>query len=57
VSIGAAELAPGEQASEWLARADAAMYRAKHCGRNRIEVAGPPVPVEPPRHAPRECER
>lgn len=38
VSIGAATLAPGEATSDWLARADAAMYRAKHQGRNRVVV-------------------
>jgi diguanylate cyclase (GGDEF)-like protein len=57
VSIGAAELAPGEQASEWLARADAAMYRAKHRGRNRVEVDESPAPVEPPGYPGRGCER
>ena len=38
VSIGAAELRPGEDWRSWLARADAALYRAKHGGRNRTEV-------------------
>ena len=37
VSIGVAGLRPGETAAQWLARADAAMYRAKHHGRNRVE--------------------
>lgn len=40
VSIGAAVLAPGEDTQAWLARADAAMYEAKHQGRNRMLVAG-----------------
>jgi diguanylate cyclase (GGDEF)-like protein len=40
VSIGLATLRPGETASQWLARADAAMYRAKHEGRDRV-VADP----------------
>lgn len=39
VSIGVAEHAPGEAPNEWLARTDAAMYRAKEGGRNRVEVA------------------
>lgn len=39
VSIGVAEHAPGEAPNEWLARTDAAMYRAKEAGRNRVEVA------------------
>jgi diguanylate cyclase (GGDEF)-like protein len=37
VSIGLAVLQPGETASQWLARADAAMYRAKRKGRDRVE--------------------
>lgn len=36
VSIGAALAVPGESVSEVIARADAAMYRAKGAGRNRI---------------------
>ena len=39
-SIGAALLQPGEDWSSWLARADAALYRAKRQGRNRIEWSG-----------------
>lgn len=39
VSIGAAMQLDDEDASSWLARADAALYRAKHQGRNRIEVS------------------
>ncbi len=38
VSIGAAALEPGEDVASWLARADAAMYRAKKDGRNRVVV-------------------
>ncbi len=37
-SIGAAELHPDESSEAWLARADAALYRAKHEGRNRTVV-------------------
>lgn len=39
-SIGYAMLQRGEDAATWLARADAALYRAKAAGRNRIEAAG-----------------
>lgn len=38
ISLGASVLRSGESASEWLARADAAMYRAKRDGRNRSVV-------------------
>lgn len=37
-SFGCSELRPGESALEWLARGDDAMYRAKHSGRDRIEL-------------------
>lgn len=37
-SMGAAALLPGEEWPLWLARADAAMYRAKQGGRNRVEI-------------------
>ncbi|MBX3725400.1 MAG: GGDEF domain-containing protein [Xanthomonadales bacterium] len=38
VSIGGTPLRTGETWSTWLARADAALYRAKQAGRNRVEV-------------------
>lgn len=42
VSIGATALLPEDDAHAWLARADAALYRAKRAGRNRAAV-DPPV--------------
>jgi diguanylate cyclase (GGDEF)-like protein len=41
VSIGATWLRTGEHWSHWLGRADAALYRAKHGGRNRVEIDTP----------------
>lgn len=37
VSIGVACYEPGESLTEWVERADAALYRAKDGGRNRVE--------------------
>jgi diguanylate cyclase (GGDEF)-like protein len=39
ISIGATQAVPGEDFDHFVARADAALYRAKHEGRNRL-VAG-----------------
>jgi diguanylate cyclase (GGDEF)-like protein len=38
-SVGVAERQPGESASDVLARADAALYQAKHTGRDRLQAA------------------
>jgi diguanylate cyclase (GGDEF)-like protein/hemerythrin-like metal-binding protein len=50
-SIGVAEFMAPETREQWVARADAAMYRAKRAGRNRIEIdhapGGVPVLIAP----------
>jgi len=38
ISIGGAVLRKGEAPEAWLGRADAALYRAKQAGRNRLEI-------------------
>ncbi|WP_158219872.1 diguanylate cyclase [Ideonella sp. A 288] len=40
VSIGVSALAPGQSAEAWFKSADAALYDAKHLGRNCVVVAG-----------------
>jgi diguanylate cyclase (GGDEF)-like protein len=41
VSMGAAVLRHGENRDAWFARADAALYRAKQDGRDRLVLDGP----------------
>jgi len=54
VSIGLAEASAGDTVAALVARADRAMYRAKHAGRNRVEAAAAPQAAaggEPPPRA------
>lgn len=41
-SFGVALLPPGGDSDRLMSRADAALYRAKDCGRNRVERESPP---------------
>lgn len=41
-SLGVAQAEPGDDLGRWVARADAALYRAKATGRDRVCVGGPP---------------
>jgi diguanylate cyclase (GGDEF)-like protein len=47
VSVGAASGVPGADVATLLARADAALYRAKSNGRNRLEIDDELVPAAP----------
>jgi len=44
ISMGVAQLIPGENADTWYKRADAALYEAKSTGRNKLSIAGPSLP-------------
>lgn len=52
ISVGVAQLAPGDDAPSLLARADAALYLAKDVGRNRVAVYGDPAASGPVEHVP-----
>ena len=45
VSLGVGRLQPGETVQAWLERVDAALYRAKHQGRDRVARAGESEPA------------
>lgn len=44
VSIGVAELGPGETGDQWVSRIDRALYAAKNSGRDRVVIADAPAP-------------
>jgi diguanylate cyclase (GGDEF)-like protein/hemerythrin-like metal-binding protein len=39
ISLGVAQLRPGECAANWIARADELLYQAKHLGRNQVRAS------------------
>ncbi len=39
ISLGVADLQSNESAGDWIKRADQALYRAKHMGRNQVALA------------------
>jgi len=45
VSMGVAELAPGESVDSWVRRSDEALYQSKNSGRNRYTLAKPPSKI------------
>jgi diguanylate cyclase (GGDEF)-like protein len=46
ISVGAVAMRIGDSTARALAQADAALYRSKHQGRNRVTLADPPGPPD-----------
>jgi diguanylate cyclase (GGDEF)-like protein len=51
LSLGVSELQNGQSASDWIGDADAALYRAKRNGRNRVTTSGGMMRTEVRRQA------
>lgn len=49
LSVGVAELVPGDSTASWVQRADAALYAAKQGGGGRVVIAGGPDQALTPR--------
>ncbi|RUO24568.1 GGDEF domain-containing protein [Aliidiomarina maris] len=41
--MGIAQWQAGDTPTDWIARADSALYQAKHAGRNRCEIYTAPT--------------